>query len=164
MDKHTLDNLPEFLEILGLDEVPMGVFYTDKEPADGFSPKSNDLPTREKEPELVSFFMRPESLSGLHQLAAFVTNNPEVVASPWGAACGNLVVWPLHYLSKGIDRAVLGGWDPSARKFFKTDELSFTVPWRMFQDMLHRYNTSFLKTETWSTVQKKIARSRERWE
>ena len=48
MDKHTLDNLPEFLEILGLDEVPMGVFYTDKEPADGFSPKSNDLPTRER--------------------------------------------------------------------------------------------------------------------
>jgi hypothetical protein len=67
-------------------------------------------------------------------------------------------------VSKGIDRAVLGGWDPSARKFFKTDELSFTVPWRMFQDMLHRYNESFLKTKTWSTVQKKIARSQERWE
>ena len=274
MDKHTLDRLPQFLDILGLDEVPMGIFYTDKKPLDGFSPKPNDLPTREREianeidwqnvfgqfscvlgniwrarkkktaayfsaeqfgcpggafwlgfnkpqaetiihyvstgipnwtdgelycespdelrrifeyvdprpapkkfcvfkpvdqftpdeePELVSFFMRPESLSGLHQLAAFVTNNPEVVASPWGAACGNLVVWPLHYLSRGIDRAVLGGWDPSARKFFKTDELSFTVPLRMFQDMLHRFDASFLKTKTWSTVQKKIARSQKAW-
>ena len=274
MDKHTLDNLPEFLDILGLDEVPMGVFYTDKAPTDGFSPKPNDLPTREKEikneidwqgvfgqfscvlgniwrarkkktaayfsaeqfgcpggafwlgfnkpqaetiihyvstgipnwtdgemycespdelrrifeyvdprpapksfcvfkpidqftqteePELVSFFTRPESLAGLHQLAAFVTNDPEVVASPWGAACGNLVVWPLHYLSKGIDRAVLGGWDPSARKFFKTDELSFTVPLRMFEDMLQRFESSFLKTKTWSRVKKKIARSQKAW-
>ena len=274
MDKHTLDRLPQFLDILGLDEIPMGVFYTDTEPPDGFSPKPNDLPTREKEikneidwqnvfgrfscvlgniwrarkkktaayfsaelfgcpggafwlgfnkpqaetiihyvssgipnwtdgekycespdelrrifefvdprpapkkfcvfkpidqfaqdeaPELVSFFTRPESLCGLHQLAAFVTNNPEVVASPWGAACGNLVVWPLHYLSKGIDRAVLGGWDPSARKFFKTDELSFTIPLRMFQDMLQRFDTSFLKTKTWSTVQKKITRSQKAW-
>jgi len=49
MGKHTLENLPEFLDTLGLDEAPMGVFYTDKEPADGFSPKPNDLPTREKE-------------------------------------------------------------------------------------------------------------------
>ena len=274
MDTHTLDRLPKFLDILGLDEVPMGIFYTDKKPADGFSPKPNDLPTREKEinnqidwqkvfgrfscvlgniwrarkkktaayfsaeqfgcpggafwlgfnkpqtetiihyvstgipnwtegekycespdelrrifeyvdprpapkpfcvfkpvdhftqdetPELVSFFTRPESLCGLHQLAAFVTNNPEVVASPWGAACGNLVVWPLHYLSKGMARAVLGGWDPSARKFFKTDELSFTVPLGMFQEMLKRFDSSFLKTKTWSTVQKKILRSQKAW-
>ena len=34
-------------------------------------------------PELIAFFTRPESLCGLHQLAAFVTNYPEVVASLW---------------------------------------------------------------------------------
>jgi uncharacterized protein (DUF169 family) len=274
MDTHALDQLPQFLDILGIEESPMGIFYTDIKPIDGFSPKPNDLPTREKEtkneidwqkvfgqfscvlgniwrarkkkttayfsaqqfgcpggafwlgfnkpqtetiinyvstgipnwtegemycespdelrrifdrvdprpapksycvfkpidqftqdesPELVSFFARPESVCGLHQLAAFVTNDPEVVASPWGAACGNLVVWPLHYLSRGFHRAVLGGWDPSARKFFKTDELSFTVPWRMFEDMLHGFDTSFLKTQTWTTVKKKIARSQKRW-
>ena len=49
MDNHTLDRLPQFLDILGLDEAPMGIFYTDKEPVDGFTPKLNDLPTREKE-------------------------------------------------------------------------------------------------------------------
>jgi uncharacterized protein (DUF169 family) len=266
--------LPQFLETLGLDEEPMGVFYTDEKPADGFSPKTIDLPTREKEmkneinwqevfsqfscvmghiwrarkkkgvayfsaeqfgcpggafwlgfnkpqaetiikyvstgipnwtegelycdspdalrrifeyvdprpaphkfcvvkpiskfsdvevPELIAFFMRPESLSGLHQLAAFVTNDPEVVASPWGAGCGNVVVWPLHYLSKGQNKAVIGGWDPSARKFFKTDELSFTVPYKMFVDMIERFDESFLKTKSWATVQKKIERSRKTW-
>jgi len=53
--------------------------------------------TDDEQPELVAFFVRPESLCGLHQLASFVTNDPEVIASPWGAACGNLVVWPLKY-------------------------------------------------------------------
>ena len=274
MDNNLLLQLPQFLERLGLDEIPMGIFYTDQEPEAGFAPKPNALPTREREinnqidwqavfgqfscvmgniwrarkkrtaayfsaerygcpggafwlgfnkpqaetiihyvstgipnwtegemycespdelrrifeyvdprpaprkycvvkpldrfaegetPELVAFFVRPESLCGLHQLAAFVSNDPEIVASPWGAACGNLVVWPLHYLSKGINRAVLGGWDPSARKFFKTDELSFTVPLQLFTDMLARFEDSFLKTETWQTVQKKIGRSRRAW-
>jgi hypothetical protein len=27
----------------------MGIFYTDEEPVEGFSPKPNDLPTRQKE-------------------------------------------------------------------------------------------------------------------
>jgi uncharacterized protein (DUF169 family) len=266
--------LPQFVEVLGLEEEPMGLFYTDKKPVEGFSPKPNDLPTREKEmkneidwqkvfgefscvmghiwrarkkkttayfsaeqfgcpggafwmgfnkpqtetiinyvstgipnwtagerycdspdalrrifqyvdprpaphkycvvkpignfsgdevPELVAFFTRPESLSGLHQLAAFVTNDPEVVVSPWGAGCGNVAAWPLHYLSKGQNRAVVGGWDPSARKFFKTDELSFTVPYKMFLDMIDRFTDSFLMTKAWGTVQKKIERSKKAW-
>jgi len=99
-------------------------------------------------------------LCGLHQLAAFVTNDPEVVASPWGAACINLITWPLKYLAKGENKAVLGGWDPSARKFFKTDELTFTVPYEMFCQMLGCFEQSFLTTKTWTTVQKKIARSK----
>lgn len=114
-------------------------------------------------PELVFFFTRPEALSGLHQLAAFVTNDPEVVVSPWSAACGGLVAWPQHYLTRGANKAVIGGWDPSARKFFKTDELSFTVPFPMFAEMLNRYTASFLSTKTWKTVQKKIARSGKAW-
>ena len=114
-------------------------------------------------PELITFFTRPESLSGLHQLATFVTNDPEVVVSPWAAACGSIVIWPLHYLSKGQNKAVIGGWDPSARKFFKTDELSFTIAFAMFKDMLDCYNESFLTTNTWQTVQKKIARSNKIW-
>ena len=274
MDGDILTSLSKLLDILGVGEEPLGVFYTDKKPDDGYSPKPMDLPTREKEmkneidwqqvfgrfscaighiwrarkkksaayfsaeqfgcpgaafwlgfnkpqtetiinyvstgipnwtdgeyycdspdslrkifeyvdprpapaaycvikplsrftddetPELVVFFTRPESLCGLHQLAAFVTNDPEVVASPWGAACGNLVVWPLHYLSKGENRAVIGGWDPSARKFFKTDELSFTVPFDMFVNMVQRMDESFLKTATWTTVRKKIERSQKAW-
>ena len=119
--------------------------------------------TADEEPELAVFFVRPESLSGLHQLATFVTNDPEVVASPWGAACGNIAVWPLKYKMQGKNKAVLGGWDPSARKFLKTDELTLSVPLEMFNNMLERFETSFLKTDTWETVQKKIQRSNKAW-
>jgi uncharacterized protein (DUF169 family) len=274
MEAQVPASLPKFLEVMGLDDEPMGVFYTDKKPTEGFSPKPIDLPTREKEmkneidwqlvfsqfscvmghiwrarkkksvayfsaehfgcpggafwlgfnkpqtetiinyvstgipnwtegelycdspdelrrifeyvnprpapgkycvvkplsnfsddeaPELVAFFARPEALCGLHQLAAYVTNDPEVVVSPWSAGCGSVVIWPLHYLSKGENKAVIGGWDPSARKFFKTDELSFTVPHKMFMDMIHRFDKSFLTTKTWTTVQKKIERSKIKW-
>ena len=118
---------------------------------------------KNEQPELVLFFCRPESLCGLHQLAAFVTNDPEVVASPWSAGCGSIAAWPLHYLDKGLTKAVVGGWDPSARKFYKTDELSFAVPYAMFADMVARYGQSFLSTKTWTTVRKKIDRSRRCW-
>ena len=146
----SLRNIFEFV-----DPRPAPAAYCVIKPLSGF--------TDDETPELVVFFTRPESLCGLHQLAAFVTNDPEVVASPWGAACGNLVVWPLHYLSKGEKRAVIGGWDPSARKFFKTDELSFTVPFDMFVNMVQRMDESFLKTATWKTVRKKIERSQKAW-
>ena len=274
MADHNFTNLPGLLETLGLNEEPLGLFYTNAEPAEGTTPRPMDTPTREKEiaqqidwqavfgnfscalghiwrarkkkqaayfsaeqfgcpggafwlgfikpqteaiisyvstgipgafegelycdspdelrrifsevdprpapakycvikplslfseqenPELVIFFARPESLSGLHQLATFVTNDPEVVASPWSAACGGLAAWPLHYLAKSQNRAVISGWDPSARKFFNTDELSFTVPLAMFEQMLERYEQSFLSTKTWGVVQKKIARSNKAW-
>ncbi len=274
MDNDIKAAVPDFLNILGINEEPMGMFFTDTKPGNGYSPKPSELPTKEKEeknqvnwqdvfgqfscvigniwlarkkktaaffsseqfgcpggafwlgfnkpqaetiihyvssgisgqmegehytdspdslrkifdyidpvpaakeycvfkpisqfsdnetPLLVSFFSRPESLNGLHQLATFVTNDPEVVASPWSAACGSLAVWPLHYLQKGQNRAVIGGWDPSARKFFKPDELSFTVPFGMFKQMLHQYKESFLMTKTWENVHKKISKSRKTW-
>lgn len=274
MEPSYIEALPDFLETLGLSEEPMGLFYTDEKPVEGFSPETSDLPTREKEiqneinwqevfgkfscvlghiwlarkkkttayfsaeqfgcagasfwlgfnkpqteliiryvstgipnglegerycgdpdelrrifefvdprpaprpfcvikplslfaaaesPELVLFFSRPESLCGLHQLATFVTGDPKVVVSPWSSACGSIAVWPFHYLARGKDKAVLGGWDPSARKFLKTDELSFTVPFAMFEAMLKRYGESFLMTKTWKTVQQKIARSKKAW-
>jgi hypothetical protein len=62
-----------------------------------------------------------------------------------------------------MTKAVIGGWNPSARKFFKTDELSFSVPLKLFADMLERFDASFLKTKTWRTVQKKISRSQKAW-
>jgi hypothetical protein len=117
-----------------------------------------------RDPWFVTFFARPESMSGLHQYAAYLTNDAEVVASPWGPGCGNMVAWPRTYQATGRVRAVLGGWDPSMRKFLKTDELYMTVPFALYQEMLERWKESFLSSRTWETQRKKVARSNAAWE
>jgi uncharacterized protein (DUF169 family) len=116
-----------------------------------------------EQPEVVTFFARAEVVSGLNQLATFVTNDFEAVSSPFGAGCANMVTWPLRYLSQGKLKAVLGGWDPSDRKFLKTDEITFSVPYEMFRRMVTRWPESFLMTKTWETVRKKIERSKRAW-
>lgn len=147
-------------------EVSRNFFHTiDPRPAPArfclFKPIS--LFGEDESPELVIFFSRPESIAGLNQLATFVTNDFEAVSSPFGAGCSNIVTWPLKYLAQGKLKAVLGGWDPSDRKFLKPDEITFTVPFEMFTRMVNRWPESFLKTATWEVVRKKAARSRKVW-
>lgn len=119
--------------------------------------------TPEETPEVVIFFGRAETISGLNQLATFVTNDFEAVMSPFGAGCSNIVTWPLKYLERGQLKAVLGGWDPSDRKFLKPDEITFAVPYEMFDRMVRRWRDSFLTKEAWKSVRKKIELSRKAW-
>lgn len=269
-----LAKVKEFLDILGLDEEPLGVFYTDEEPEEGLSPKPGKLPSYEEEqrhevdfgslfenftcvigllwrarkkktaayfdaerfgclggafylgfnkpqldfivhyvstgipgqmegeryldspeavrkffdtidprpapkrfcvfkpvgqlsekeePELAVFFARPEVISGLHQLAAFVTGDIDAVKTPFGAGCSDIVTWPLRYLAEGKNKAVVGSWDISCRKFVKPDELSFSMPWPMFTDMVARWKESFLTRPVWELSRKKIAKSKKAW-
>jgi hypothetical protein len=119
---------------------------------------------RESEkPEVVTFFARGEVMAGLCELAAFVTEDFEVVVSPFGAGCSYMVSWPLKYMAQGRTKAVLGGWDPSNRKFLKTDEVTFSIPYEMYLLFLKRWQDSFLKTETWAGIKKRIAKSKEVW-
>jgi uncharacterized protein (DUF169 family) len=114
-------------------------------------------------PEVVIFFGRAETICGLHQLATFVTNDFEVVQSPFGAGCTNIVAWPLKYLERGQLKAVLGGWDPSDRKFLKPDEITLALPYELFARMVQRWRESFLTKEAWKTVRQKIELSRKAW-
>lgn len=114
-------------------------------------------------PEVVVFFSRPEAMAGLNQMATFVTNDFEATASPFGAGCANILTWPLKYLREGRLKAVIGGWDPSERKFLKTDELTFAMPTEMFDRMVARWRESFLTKEAWTHVKKKIEKSRATW-
>lgn len=142
-------------------------FYTDIAPRQApksfcvFKPLSRFAV--DETPELVIFFGRPEVLSGLHQLATFVTEDFHAVQSPFGSGCANIVTWPLNYLDKGELKAVIGGWDPSDRPFMKTDELTFTVPLALYRMMLERWRESFLTAPAWENAAKKIARSRKAW-
>jgi len=119
----------------------------------------------DEKPELVVFFDRPEVICGLHQLVYFVTNDLESVRSPWGAGCYNVVTWPVKYKDAGKMKAVLGAWDPSCRKYFRTDEITLSMPFEMFTAMVDRWRDSFLGNEdsTWDVVRKRVMRSRAKW-
>lgn len=119
--------------------------------------------TGPKNPEVVLFFARPEVITGLHMLTAFVTGDFQAVAAPFGADCSHVVTWPLKFLEQGELKAVLGGFDPSARKFHRPDELSFAMPWELFGLLACRWPDSFLSGETWAGVKKKIRHSRKVW-
>ena len=116
-----------------------------------------------EEPEVVVFFARGEVLGGLCQLACFATGDVEAVALPFGAGCASILAWPLRYLEQGRERAVVGGPDPSCRKFLKVDELTFAAPWSLFRKMLDAWPDSFLAHQSWEGPRKKALRSRRTW-
>ncbi|WP_338669814.1 DUF169 domain-containing protein [Pseudodesulfovibrio methanolicus] len=117
-----------------------------------------------EEPEFIIFFARPEVLSGLFTQAVFTTGDMDCVVSPFGAGCTNMISWPLYYKGKGLEKAVIGGFDPSARKFMKTDELTFTVSLELYEKMLAALPESMFTHETdWKGVRKKVERSAKAW-
>ncbi|MGD9158854.1 MAG: DUF169 domain-containing protein [Desulfobacteraceae bacterium] len=117
-----------------------------------------------EEPEFIIFFVRPEVLTGLFTLTTFTTGDVDCVASPFGAGCTSMISWPLYYKEKGIEKAVLGGFDPSARKFMKTDELTFTVSLSLYKKMLDKLPESMFSVDgDWTSVRKKVSRSAKAW-
>jgi len=127
-----------------------------------FQPLSRFGP--DEEPEVVIFFARPELLTGLFMLAAFVTGDFQVVQAPFGADCSQVVTWPRKFWAEGSPKAVLGGFDPSARSYHAPDELSFAVPWELLTRMAAGWRDSFLTGKTWAGVRQKIRLSRKVWE
>jgi len=116
-----------------------------------------DLLEESDEPEVIIFFARPDVLSGLFTLANFDMAEPNGVFAPFGAGCASTIQYP--YLERESDspRAVLGLFDVSARPFVADDLLTFSVPMKRFERMVDNMEESFLITESWRRVQRRIA-------
>jgi Uncharacterised ArCR, COG2043 len=110
-------------------------------------------------PEVVIFFARPEVQSGLFTLANYDRADPDGVICPFGSGCSSIIHYPWLEQRKEQPRAVLGMFDPSARRCVAGDILTFAVPMKKFQTMIMDMEESFLSTETWDTVKKKIRQS-----
>ncbi|MDL2267312.1 DUF169 domain-containing protein [Desulfovibrio sp. OttesenSCG-928-G15] len=125
--------------------------------------KPLDQFTQEEQPVSVTFFARPEVLTGLHMLTGYAAGSHNAVVSPFGAACTGIVAWPQIYAQRGIECAVLGGFDVSARKFMKTDELTFSIPLALYRKMLEVMEKSALTRHTWDGPRKKVLKSNRTW-
>lgn len=118
-----------------------------------------DTLTAADNPDAVIFFARGEALSGLFTLANFDQVDPGGVICPFTSGCGSVILYPWIEQQKENPRAVLGMFDPSARPCVPVDTLTFTVPMKKFVRMVADMEESFLITETWKKVAKKIERS-----
>lgn len=127
-----------------------------------FKPLS--LFTDGEEPLIVIFFARGELLSGLCSLVTFTTGEPDTIIAPFGAGCTNISAWPLRFLADGMEKAVIGGTDIACRSLYKMDELSLAVSLDLYRKMLKAVPDSFLKTEAWLKVKKRVQKSNENWE
>ncbi len=108
------------------------------------------------EPEVVIFFAEPDVLSGIFTLCNFDWSDPNGVISPFGAGCASIVLHPWLEMKRDVPRGVIGMFDPSARPFVGENTLSFAVPMKRFEKLVGNMDESFLVTETWERIRKRI--------
>jgi uncharacterized protein (DUF169 family) len=106
--------------------------------------------------EVVIFFAKPDALSGLFTLANFDVSDPNGVITPMGSGCSSIVQNPYLENSSAQPRGIIGMFDASARHLVAPDELTFAAPINKFKAMVGNMEESFLITETWKKIQKRI--------
>jgi uncharacterized protein (DUF169 family) len=132
---------------------------TFKAPARFIVFKRWELLKESDEPEVVIFFAEPDVVSGLFTLANFEDSEPNRVFTPFGSGCATIVQYP--YLERGSDRprSVIGMFDVSARPFVPEKTITFSVPMNRFVRMVDDMDDSFLITDSWQRVRKRISSS-----
>lgn len=108
------------------------------------------------EPDVVIFFATPDVLSGLFTLANFDQTEPNGTYTPFGSGCSTIIHYPYLESLSERQRAVIGMFDPSARKCVAGNEITFAVPMKRFGKMIGYMDESFLITESWSVIRKRL--------
>ena len=103
----------------------------------------------EKRPiEVVTFIVDPTRLSALQQLAAFSKTTPGPAAiMPFGYGCQQVYALPRAEGESDDPHAIVGMTDIYPRRFVSKDQLSFAVPYKLYQRMLNDLDRSFLMKE-----------------
>ncbi|HMD90425.1 MAG TPA: DUF169 domain-containing protein [Anaerolineaceae bacterium] len=108
------------------------------------------------DPLIVIFFARPDVLSGLAVLANYDEHGSNAVIMPFGSGCSSTIKIPLNELNSDHPHAILGMFDVSARPWVPPDELTLSIPFPKFVDMVANMDESFLITESWNKIKYRI--------
>ncbi len=109
-----------------------------------------------EEPLAVIFFATADVLSGLFTLANYDEAGLHAVVAPMGSGCASIVNYPLEESASDHPRCVLGMFDVSARPNVPENTLTFAIPFKRFVEMVGYMDESFLITESWKTVQRRL--------
>ena len=118
--------------------------------------KSIERFQRDAKPEIVVFFVSPDILSGLFTLTNYSLERTDGVHTPFGSGCSTILTHPLKEAEKEDPRAVLGMFDVSARPMVEKDILTLSMPYPIFLRLLEDASGSFLQTESWRKVLRRI--------
>ncbi len=137
------EEVSQFVEELPIQEVPSTYVV--------FKPMSQ---LGEKEiPEVVTFVVNAEQLSALVVLANYARPSIDNVRIPFAAGCQTVGLLPYEESKKDSPKAIVGMTDISARanvrKLLGRDKLTFSVPWKFYQEIEENVPGSFLERPTW---------------
>ena len=111
----------------------------------------------DEEPMAVIFFASPDVLSGLFTLANYDIADLNGVVAPMGSGCSSIIIYPYLEASSKQPRCVLGMFDVSARPYVPASTLTFTIPMKRFESMIHNMDESFLVTSSWNAVKERLS-------
>jgi hypothetical protein len=115
-----------------------------------------DLLDEKDEPKVAVFFAEPDVVTGLFEMAVFDRSNMDAVIAPYGSGCAQIVLQPyMQSLSKD-PKACLGMFDPNARRYVGKCDLTFSVPVSRLLIMAGNMDESFMITDAWKRIQKRI--------
>ncbi len=119
-----------------------------------------DKLTKDDRPEVVIFFASPDVLSALYTLSNFDRRDLNGVIAPFGAGCATIIQYPLMEAAKEEPRSVMGMFDISARPFVPENRITMAMPFQRFEKIAGFMEESFLITESWRKVKKRITRQK----
>ncbi len=107
-------------------------------------------------PDGVIFFATPDVLAGLFTLVYYDTRRTDAVIAPFGAGCTSIIYHAYREQLQGSNRAIIGMFDPSARKCIKSDLITMAIPYAKFESMVSLMDESFLATHSWEIIRRRI--------
>lgn len=109
------------------------------------------------EMEGLIFFASPDVLSGLFSWANYDSEDLNAVMSPWGSGCSTAVTSMVNENRLGGKHCFLGLFDVSARPYFKSDILSFSIPRSRFVEMCDTLSYCCVSgVPAWLKIRKRI--------
>lgn len=117
-----------------------------------------DTLEQEDQPEVVIFFATPDVLSALFTLSNFDRKDLNGVIAPFGAGCATIIQYPLMEKENEHPRTVMAMFDISARPYVPENIITMAIPFHRFTEIVSFMEESFLITESWKKVKKRMER------
>lgn len=103
-------------------------------------------------PQVVVFFVNPDQLTALVYLADYGRETNGNVNIGFSSGCQQIGILPYKESNSESPKATIGLIDISVRKSFDKDIMSFSVPYKMFDEMESNVEGSFLEEHEWLKI------------